>query len=771
MIGKMLKGSGARGLISYLLAPRDMNGDDRPRADIIGGTFAGETINHLSAEFGQLRALKPRLSKAIVHECLRLPEGDSVPDDVTWSKIADKWAQEMGFQSYVTVCHGDHIHIAASRINPDGSVVSDSHDWKRSEATIRQIEQEFGLTQVERSHLLEPEKSVTHHKAPTRGQIAMAERGEIPPSAVLAELIDSKLADGCTASELVEHLENHGVKVRPNIASTGKVSGMSYELDGVEITAKAMGRGFTWANLEKRGMSYEQDRDLQRIREAGYRAAGARDTGSGDSDSKRVGTNLTSESIVAGTSGEYSEPHLASSSEPQRHGENNKSDIEQTAIDIDADRSAEAGTRIYNLIARISDVEARSESARDARTASAEKPKRPPQTRSNVSSGSSDIEPGSDLERIVILATAASSASGNRSASAERTGQNRPTDAGLAQLQLRAAEIIDRTKKAVSDYLQALPAVSYRLQLVRPNQSNVNLPGQSPDQVMNSVPWLKAQNAQGADIYIRPEDNRYILMDDINPATIQQMKADGYEPAAVMETSKNNYAAWIRIAPATDPEPSEKEATTIAKGLAKLYGGDPAAADYAHVSRLPGFTNRKPDRLVDGKSPFVTLREATGRIATAGRNIIEQARIYLEKIARTAAIKAANKVIPVADREGDPVAAYRSAIGRHITGGKVDWSQSDYRAAQDMILAGWSQKQIAKGIEDGSPDILDRKGKAASDYASRTATNALSSDKVQKELQRRIEHENAQKTALLEQRRQEEREQREAARRAPKPRF
>src|SRR5690606_8354144 len=110
---------------------------------------------------------------------------------------------------------------------------------------------------------LEPEKSITHHKAPTRGQIAMVERGEIPPSAVLAELIDSKLADGCTASELVEHLENHGVKVRPNIASTGKVSGMSYELDGVEITAKAMGRGFTWNNLEKRGMSYEQDRDLQ----------------------------------------------------------------------------------------------------------------------------------------------------------------------------------------------------------------------------------------------------------------------------------------------------------------------------------------------------------------------------------------------------------------------------------------------------------------------------------------------------------------------------
>lgn len=746
MIGKLVKGAGARGLFSYLLGSHDMNGDIRPRSQLIGGTFAGSNVHELSAEFAQLRALRPRLTKAVAHQCLRLPEGDPIPDDATWSRIADRWASEMGFQSYVVVSHGDHIHIGASRINPDGQVVSDSHDWMRSEIAIRGIETEFGLTQIESSHLLEPERSTTHRKAPTRGQIEMAARGEIPPSAIISEMIDSRLKDGCTAAELVEHLEANGITVRPNIASSGKVSGMTYELDSVEVSAKAMGRGFTWSNLLKRGMTYVEDRDLQSLRSAGYRATnpalGSPDIGPARDD----GAHRPAPRILEQDAGADRQENPASGAGARRDRQDDQRHADQVARGADSHPGSQGPDTSGDSLGRVP----RSPSSgdrRDVATATARpEPQGPLESRPDVGSNGSSVEPGSDLEQLVLLAVTASR---DRSASAGRSAKNERPDQGLAQLKLRASEIVDRTRRAVTQYLQALPAASYRLQLVRPDQPNVNLPGQSHDQVLNSIAWLKSQNARGADVYIRPEDRRYILLDDIDSKTVDRLTGDGMAPAAVLETSRGNLAAWVRIAPPDAPEPSPEASTTIAKAMARTYGADPAAADHAHVSRLPGFTNRKPIRQVEGRSPYVLLKSASGRIAEAGLDLIDQVRVYLEKNARQRAIVVSDD----RPRSGNPADAYRTFMRRHTAGDKVvDWSQADFRAAQDMILTGWSRDQIAQAIEEASPNVIERKGQQTHDYAARTAQSALQSDRVQVELRRRAVEEKA----------RQEREQREA---------
>jgi len=767
MIGKLIKGSGAKGLFAYLLGTHDMNGDKRPRVDLIGGSFAGSNATELSAEFGQLRALKPRLSRAVAHQCLRLPEGDTIPDDHTWSKIADRWAGEMGFESYAVVSHGDHIHIAASRINPNGTIVSDSHDWRRSEAIIRKIEIEFGLTQIESSHLLEPEKAVDHHRAPTRGQIAMVERGETPPSAILAELINDKIKGGCTASDLVLHLENNGVAVHPNIASTGKISGMSYELYGMQITSKAMGRGFTWSNLQKRGMTYVEDQDLQRIREVGHRTASSKNAGTSAGNSEHNPTNQNLKSIVAEPTRSDSETHIASSPSPRLNGSDNEQNSQSTAIGIERNRRSERTSRTDNRDIGALGTQAQRRSSGDpAKTTIREQSetKHTNKNISNINNISSDIQSSSDLERIIILAVAA--ASKDRSESARSTTKDRPGNKGLANLKLHASEIIDRTKGAVLEYLNALPAETYRLQLVRPNMSNVNITGQSAEQVLKSVSWLKAQNAQGSDIYIRPEDRRYILIDDITPSNIRKMTNDGFEPALVMETSTANFAAWIKVT--NETEPTAKEATAIAKSLAKAYEGDPAAADYAHVSRLAGFTNRKPNRQVNGKSPFVVIKEASGRIAKAGTQLINQIRLYLENKSRTEAISQSEAITPTATKDGNPAAAYQSAMQKYISDNNTDLSQADFRASQDMALKGWSKDQISSAIQEASPSVLDRKGQAAPEYATRTATNAILSDKVQSELQRRAKEKEANEQHL---KWQEEKDARDASRRAPRPRF
>jgi hypothetical protein len=89
------------------------------------------------------------------------------------------------------------------------------------------------------------------------------------------------------------------------------------------------------------------------------------------------------------------------------------------------------------------------------------------------------------------------------------------------------------------------------------------------------------------------------------------MKAEGFAPAAVVETSPGNFQAWLKHGETLD----EAVSTRAAKLLAERYGGDLGSADWRHFGRLAGFTNPKPNRrLESGLQPFARLLEASGQI-------------------------------------------------------------------------------------------------------------------------------------------------------------
>lgn len=270
MIGNLKKGRSLRGLLDYLLDQRDQKGELRPRVKIIASSFAGTTARQIAREFAALRALRPALSVAVVHEMLRLPPTAQEPTDEQWSDIAKYWCEEMGFQAWVAVAHGDgHIHIAACRIRIDGSVVSDSQDWTHSERIVREIEERFGLDAVEPSHLLAGDRDWVKQKAPSQAQIIMGNKlGAALPTDILATIIDRAVERKGSVTELVEALENAGIDVRANIATTGKVSGLAYRVGTILVTAKALGRSYSWANLIKRGLSFDNDRDLPALLDA-----------------------------------------------------------------------------------------------------------------------------------------------------------------------------------------------------------------------------------------------------------------------------------------------------------------------------------------------------------------------------------------------------------------------------------------------------------------------------------------------------------------------
>jgi hypothetical protein len=100
--------------------------------------------------------------------------------------------------------------------------------------------------------------------------------------------------------------------------------------------------------------------------------------------------------------------------------------------------------------------------------------------------------------------------------------------------------------------------------------------GQGAIEITGAIKWLRHENAKGAHIYVRPAGLHPLsLIDDLSAAAIERMKAEGYEPAVVVETSLNNFQGWLNHGQVLDAALS----TRVAKQLAERFGGDPSSAD------------------------------------------------------------------------------------------------------------------------------------------------------------------------------------------------
>lgn len=184
MIGKIAaKGRGFRGLSAYLLR--------HGRGRIVAGVMAGRTPRELSSEFGALRSLNPKLTKAVAHLMLSPAPNDPALTDAQWQAIAERYIGAMGFANapWVAVVHQDtdhqHMHLMACRIGFDGKTISDANDFRKSEAIVRQIETEFGLAAAPSPKRFKPKPhsraNIQEKPTPSRGDQTMID-SPVPPN-------------------------------------------------------------------------------------------------------------------------------------------------------------------------------------------------------------------------------------------------------------------------------------------------------------------------------------------------------------------------------------------------------------------------------------------------------------------------------------------------------------------------------------------------------------------------------------------------------------
>ena len=188
----------------------------------------------------------------------------------------------------------------------------------------------------------------------------------------------------------------------------------------------------------------------------------------------------------------------------------------------------------------------------------------------------------------------------------------------------------------------------------------------SKSETLESMAWLKRENAKGADVYVRPagETNAgLVLVDDLNRGQLARMKAAGLTPASVTETSPDNFQAWVRV---HEKRLEPKLATEVATMLAKEYGGDPNSADWRHFGRLAGLTNAKPHHKDgNGRSPYVLAHDSGGKVAPAGLALVQQAaqrvRDREASIERQSRIEA-TQTAPERTNGRDPIQTYRHGL-------------------------------------------------------------------------------------------------------------
>jgi len=175
MIAKHSLGQGFYGLLSYVL--REGMPGREAEARLLGGNMSGQYARELACEFAVFHDLNRAVRRPVFHAALRLPVGESLTD-AQWREAAAEYLTQLGYTdaAYIVARHPErHIHLVASRVRFDGTVVDAWQDRWRSLAAVAAIERRFGLAQPRR-----PAPGVRDRRTPRMGSADSTRSRRLP---------------------------------------------------------------------------------------------------------------------------------------------------------------------------------------------------------------------------------------------------------------------------------------------------------------------------------------------------------------------------------------------------------------------------------------------------------------------------------------------------------------------------------------------------------------------------------------------------------------
>lgn len=376
---------------------------------------------------------------------------------------------------------------------------------------MREIERDYQLQPVEAS------RDVLR-RAATKGEIEEGLRtGVASTRQRLQHLCDAALKGCGSYTEYAERLEVAGVVLVP-VTQLGdtKLSGLSYVLEGVMMKGSDLGKGYSPMGLSKRGVSYEQGRDIaavsrQREREEARRlVASDRDTAHGQAGER-------------GAAGR--DPGATGTG----HGGTNGRDTADTRFGGGESAAAvrsnhEANRERGEGMPRGSDGSASlSGSTGQRRTEPGDE-----SPRHGNSDGHHVI---AARERIMALAGPAAD-------------RDKPTGRKASG---RLPSARDRSYEAVQRQVAGIGCQRYEVLLVDDQGEVKQKRDWTEKQLLDSVPWLKRMNARGHDVLVRPGGSSLALLDGLTKADTVKLERSNVPYSAKIQIEENRFQIWLQL--------------------------------------------------------------------------------------------------------------------------------------------------------------------------------------------------------------------------------
>ena len=237
MMAKIVKGSGARGIVDYIL-------DKKKQATLIDcqGVLFNDNSTIAKSFIAQSR-LNPRVDKFIGHISLSFSKQD-LPrlTDELMIQISREYMEKMGIRDtqYIIGRHYDkehpHVHIAFNRVDNHGRTISDRNDRYRSERICKELTRKYGLyfangkEQVKTHRLKEPDK--------TRYEIYQVLKRDV-----------ARCSDWTT---LLKRLKAEGIDVRFKYnGNTNEVQCIVFSKNGYHFNGSKIDRSFSYSKIDK----------------------------------------------------------------------------------------------------------------------------------------------------------------------------------------------------------------------------------------------------------------------------------------------------------------------------------------------------------------------------------------------------------------------------------------------------------------------------------------------------------------------------------------
>ena len=236
MIAKLMKGSGFKGVINYILDPK------KGTELIDSPGVRTDDISHIIQSFIDQTSLNPRVSKVVGHISLSFSTQDSLKlSNEFMTQVAREYMEKMGIKDtqYIIGRHFDkdhpHVHIAFNRIDNHGKTISDKNDRFRSEKICKELTTKYdlyfasGKEKIKEHRLKEPDK--------TKYEIYQALREKIPKSR--------------NWKSLLAHLRNEGIDVRFKYkGNTQEVQGIIFEKNGYHFNGSKVDRSCSYSKID-----------------------------------------------------------------------------------------------------------------------------------------------------------------------------------------------------------------------------------------------------------------------------------------------------------------------------------------------------------------------------------------------------------------------------------------------------------------------------------------------------------------------------------------